>query len=726
MSKEKKLATFRKDYSIMERYRERIDYSDLKDEELKLLVNDLKKEASFKIPVYHIDELTSEYLQFVAKAIALINEVIYRKLDISLFPTQVKAALAMHKGIVVNMDTGEGKTLAGLVSAFLNVLFEKKVFIVTANDYLSKRDCEQARPIIEFLGFKVSSTFEEINKKEIYNSDIIYTTSSSLISDFLKSLTAEKKEDVFMVYPTQTNLKDNKFVFKNCVAIIDEIDYVLLDEGNSIQSISNPVNTDKVFLKEIMDFAKKLDDSCLECDNSNQYYLSEIGLKKVCNYLEVNSLNYFTNEFREWRVGLIAAINALKKYHINDDYIVKNSSVLLIDKVSGRVKENARLPKGIHQMLELKEGVEVKDDLKGSGSIVSSLFYKTFEMMTGMSGTIKSDEDEMFETFGKYVVEVRSPRLRQRYDHSDVICQNQADKMCKIISRIKSCHEKGQPILCVVANIKQGEELFNILKKKNIKASLLSAKNHEQEAEIIANSGVKGNVTIATIMAGRGVDIITNKEVQELGGLFVLGCSKFHSLRIDNQFRGRTGRQGAPGETEFYVSLDDEIAKGLANKMSALAFAQEKFARARKTNDDVYESDFGMNKILDVYENAQREKERENRRVRKFIYDTLYNTSYEFLTLHAQRCQMLFFEGTHKDILLNRLHVSKWNEEKELKFAEIIKENWLSFYESDREIQRQIFNKHGYTTKGLLEYRISNAQRWHEMLDKLRNKAISL
>ncbi len=482
------------------------------------------------------------------EAFAVVREAADRRTGKRPFFVQICGGIAIHGGNIAEMKTGEGKTLTAVMPAYLNALSGEGVHIVTVNEYLARRETEgEIGELFRFLGLTVGLNIRDLTsdeKKEVYACDIVYSTNAELGFDYLR--------DHMAIYAKDMVMRPLNF------AIIDEVDSILIDEARTPLIISGgSKNTANLYVQADR-FAKFLSDEDYEIDIEDQTVaLSVAGIEKAQKMFNIDNLYDIKH------VTLVHHINnALKANYImsNDkEYMVSEGEVLIIDQFTGRILKGRQFNEGLHQALEAKEGVQIKQETITLATITYQNFFRMYKKLSGMTGTAKTEEEEFINIYNMYVVEIPTNKPVIREDATDLIFVSTDAKFDYLLLEIKERHALGQPILVGTISVETSEIVSKKLKKAGIQHNVLNAKNHEREAEIIAHAGEKGAVTIATNMAGRGTDIKLNPEVIELGGLAVLGSERHESRRIDNQLRGRSGRQGDPGYTRFYLSADDEL-----------------------------------------------------------------------------------------------------------------------------------------------------------------------
>ncbi len=485
------------------------------------------------------------------EAYAVVREAAYRVIQKKPYFVQVCGAIAIHGGNISEMKTGEGKTLTAVMPAYLNALSGDGVHIVTVNEYLAQREVDgEIGQVFRFLGLTVGLNIRDLSrqeKREQYMCDILYSTNSELGFDYLRDNMAVREED--LVQTRGLNY-----------AIIDEVDSILIDEARTPLIISGGAKQSAVSYQGADQFVKSLSDEDYEIDiESRTIQLLESGVAKAEQRFNLKSLYELEN------VSLVHRINnALKANYIftnGVEYMVQDGEVVIIDSFTGRVLKGRQYSEGLHQAIEAKEGVEIKQETVTVATITYQNFFRMYKKLSGMTGTAKTEEEEFRNIYNMYVVEVPTNKPILRQDMPDLLYSSMEAKLTALVKEIKERHSKGQPILVGTVSVDSSEIISRLLQKEGIKPEVLNAKNHAREADIVAVAGQKGAVTIATNMAGRGTDIKLGEGVRELGGLCVLGTERHESRRIDNQLRGRSGRQGDPGYSRFYTSSEDDLLK---------------------------------------------------------------------------------------------------------------------------------------------------------------------
>jgi preprotein translocase subunit SecA len=514
-------------------------YKSLKDEDFKRLTNEFRQRYS---DGETLDDLLIE-------AFALVREASIRVTGLEPYPVQIQGAYVIHHGNIAEMKTGEGKTLTAVMPAYLNALSGEAVHIVTVNEYLARRESDgEIGDLFRFLGLTVGLNIRDLSpsqKREAYNCDIMYSTNSELGFDYLRDHMVVHKNDMVQ----HRGLR---------YAIIDEVDSILIDEARTPLIISGGARETRNLYQAADRFAKSVREDEYEIDiESKTIELLPKGIERAEQVFKIENLYELKN------VSLLHHINnalrANKLMFRDKEYVVQDGEVLIVDQFTGRILRGRQFSEGLHQALEAKENVEIKKETITVATITYQNFFRMYAKLSGMTGTAKTEEEEFREIYNMNVVEIptNAPVIRQ--DAVDMLFATADAKYRALIKEVKERHEKGQPILIGTIAVETSELLSRMLREERIKHEVLNAKNHAREAEIVLNAGQKGAVTIATNMAGRGTDIKLGEGVVELGGLAVIGSERHESRRIDNQLRGRSGRQGDPGYSRFYLSADDEL-----------------------------------------------------------------------------------------------------------------------------------------------------------------------
>lgn len=567
----------------------------------------------------------------LVEVFALVREAAFRVLGMKHYDVQIIGGIILHQGRVAEMKTGEGKTLVAALPAFLNALTGDGVHIVTSNEYLAKRDCEEIGKIHEFLGLTTGVITHDMNseeRREIYKRDIVYGTNSEIGFDYLKDNMVKSKED-----RVQRGLN---------YVIIDEIDSILIDEARTPLIISGEGTEATEYYIEIDEFVKRLEkDKDFEVDEKKRAVtLTEQGIEKVEKHFKVE--NYADLQNINLQHHIVQAMNANYTMVKDVDYIIsKDDEILIVDIGTGRIMEGRRFSDGLHQAIEAKEGVDIQEESETMATITLQNLFRLYKKLSGMSGTVNTEEKEFRDIYSMDVIVIPTNKKIQRIDQKDKVYADIKSKYYAIVEDIIKTHRTGQPVLVGTSSIQKSEDISAILKRKNIRHNVLNAKNHELEAEIVKRAGEKGAITIATNMAGRGTDIKLSKEVYDLGGLKVIGTEKHDSRRVDNQLRGRSGRQGDIGESIFYVSLEDDIVKN---------YISGKYKKAVKKLEKNSDGEIDYIVAKRAVKNAQKAIEGDNFEGRKNIvgYDDVIDKQRKII--YAQRNKVLDSEDIQKDI----------------------------------------------------------------------------
>jgi preprotein translocase subunit SecA len=545
---------------VIKRYNSELINIPSLEEEMKILSDQEIKDRSDNLRKNYSEK--NDNSEFIAEGISIVREVAERTVKLRPFDTQILGALALYKGNIAEMGTGEGKTLVAVLACYLNVVKGDKVHVVTVNDYLAMRDSEFAREILEFLNITVGcnvSGLTDDEKKVIYSSDVIYGTNSEFGFDYLKDNLISNPENKL-----QTGLE---------YCLIDEVDSILIDEARTPLVISGSIEGSSDMYVELSQVISKLDEKFVtisEKDNSVQ--LNEDGFIEIEEMLrDKGILEEGKGLFASESLHIMHCLNAtLRAYFVikkDVDYLIKNSEILIIDEYTGRAMEGRRWSNGIHQALEAKEGLDIQPENETIASITYQNYFRIYKTLSGMTGTANTEATEFLDIYGLNVVCIPPNKPTKRNDQNDRMYPSKEAKYRAIIEDIKATNKIGQPLLIGTPSVEISEEISNRLKKVKIKFNLLNAKNHKLEAKIISEAGCVGAITIATNMAGRGTDIKLGKSQQEKediikrGGLRVIGVERQDNRRLDNQLRGRSGRQGDPGSSCFYVSPEDSLLR---------------------------------------------------------------------------------------------------------------------------------------------------------------------
>ena len=614
-----------------------VDAIEALDEKMQALSDDelRAKTQEFK------DRLTAgETLDdLLVEAFAVVREAADRVLHMKPYRVQLMGGIVLHQGRIAEMKTGEGKTLVSTLPAYLNALEGKGVHIVTVNDYLAERDANWMGQVHRFLGLSVGVILNEYNnadRKAAYNCDITYITNNELGFDYLR--------DNMVMYKKDLVQRDLHY------AIVDEVDSVLIDEARTPLIISGQGTKSTDLYKACDVLAQNMergtsdgelskidaimgvdieeDGDFLVNEKDKQIMLTAEGVKKVEEFFHIKNLANPKN--LEIQHNVILALRAHNLMFKDKDYVVKDGEVLIVDEFTGRIMPGRRYSDGLHQAIEAKEHVEIKDESRTLATITFQNFFNKYDKKAGMTGTAKTEEKEFIDIYGMDVVEIPTNKPVARIDHEDSVYLTKKEKLNAVVEEIEKTHKIGQPVLVGTVNIAVSEELSSLLAKKEIKHSVLNAKFHKFEAEIISHAGEKGAVTIATNMAGRGTDIKLGEGVTELGGLKIIGTERHESRRIDNQLRGRAGRQGDPGESKFYLSLEDDLMR---------LFGSEKMMKVYKALKVPEGHEIQDKSVSKQIEKAQKRIESNNFGIRRSLldYDKVNNEQREEIYKERRR-----------------------------------------------------------------------------------------
>ena len=607
----------------------RPEMQSLTDEELRGKTEEFKKRLQNGET---LDDLLPE-------AYAVVREGAKRSLNMEHYRVQLIGGIILHQGRIAEMRTGEGKTLVSTLPAYLNALEGKGVHIVTVNDYLAHRDAEWMGQVHRFLGLTVgvvlnSMTPEE--RREAYNCDITYVTNNELGFDYLR--------DNMVVYKKQLVLRDLHY------AIIDEVDSVLIDEARTPLIISGQSGKstrlyeacdilarqmkrgeDVAELSKIdamMGVVQEETGDFIVNEKDKVINLTEAGVEKVERFFQID--NFADPENLEIQHNIILALRAHNLMFRDKDYVVKDDQVLIVDEFTGRIMPGRRYSDGLHQAIEAKEHVKVKRESKTLATITFQNFFNLFAKKAGMTGTALTEEREFRDIYGMDVIEIPTNRPVARVDHQDAVYKTKKEKLHAIVQAVEEAHAKGQPVLVGTITIEASEEISDMLKRRGIQHKVLNAKFHELEAEIVADAGIHGAVTIATNMAGRGTDIKLDEEAKAAGGLMIIGTERHESRRIDNQLRGRAGRQGDPGESKFYISLEDDVMR---------LFGSERLINMFNTLGIPEGQEIQHKMLSNAIESAQKKIETNNYGVRKNLleYDRVMSEQREIIYSERRR-----------------------------------------------------------------------------------------
>ena len=627
---------FDHEYKELNRFKKIADQVVALDEEMTSLSD---KELSSKTQEFKDRLANGETLDdILVEAFAVAREAAFRILGEKHYYVQILGALAIHYGNIAEMKTGEGKTLTAVLPAYLNALTGKGVHIVTVNEYLAERDANWMGNIHRFLGLTVGVNKRELSpkeKQEAYACDILYSTNNEIGFDYLRDNMVVRKED-----RVQRHLN---------FAIVDEVDSILIDEARTPLIISGGTFKSASLYKEADFFAKSLkkeQDYTLD-EKSRAVTLTDDGVKKAEKYFKLDNLFSLDNSNLLHFINQALRGNYAMKRDV--DYVVQDDQVVIVDSFTGRLMPGRAFSEGLHQALEAKEGVTINEETKTLATITFQNLFRMYDKLSGMTGTAKTEEEEFRNTYNMYVIEIPTNVPVIRVDAADLLYATKAAKYKAIVNEIERRYNLGQPVLVGTIAIETSELISDLLKKRHIPHEVLNAKNHAREAEIIANIGQHKSVTIATNMAGRGTDIKLSDEVRALGGLCVIGTERHESRRIDNQLRGRSGRQGDPGFTQFFVSMEDDLmvrfgADRIKNMMLSMGF-DDQAIRSRTFTNSVSQ--------------AQARVEGNNFDIRKQLlqYDDVVNEQRNII--YARRNEILDAESIHDTVLVSiKNHIS--------------------------------------------------------------------
>ncbi len=620
---------FDNEYKELERFKKIADeinaldgeYSKLTDSELAAKTNEFKKRL----------ESGATLEDILIEAFATAREAAYRCVQMKPFYVQILGGLAIHYGNIAEMKTGEGKTLTCVLPAYLNALTGKGVHIVTVNEFLSTRDSEWMGSIFRFLGLTVGLNLREKSpkeKQEAYNCDILYTTNNELGFDYLRDNMVVKKE--------------NRVQRELNYCIVDEVDSILIDEARTPLIISGGVMQSANLYVQADNFVKTLkeNEDYVKDEKTRSINLTDEGSSKCEKKFGLDNLYDIANTALVHYVNQALKANYFMKKDV--DYVVQDGEVIIVDQFTGRLMKGRAFSEGLHQAIEAKEGVKIQQETKTLATITFQNYFRMYKKLAGMTGTAKTEEEEFRNIYNMYVISIPTNKPVIRIDETDLLYPGKQGKYNAIVRVIEEKHKLGQPVLVGTIAIETSELISNMLTKKKIKHEVLNAKNHAREAEIIAHAGEKGAVTIATNMAGRGTDIKLGEGVKELGGLCVIGTERHESRRIDNQLRGRSGRQGDPGYTQFFVSFEDDLL---------VRFGSDRYRGTLENLGFTGDQAIRNKMFAKSVETAQKRVEGNNFDIRKQLlnYDDVMNTQREII--YAKRNEILDSESIHEMIL---------------------------------------------------------------------------
>ena len=602
--------------------------NDLEEEMKKLSDEDLKgKTLEFRERLSNGETLDD----ILPEAFAVVREASVRVFDKRHFDEQLMGGMVLHQGRISEMKTGEGKTLVATLPAYLNGLSEEGVHVVTVNDYLAKTQSEEMGELYSFLGLTTGVIIHDLNndqRREAYAADITYGTNNEFGFDYLR--------DNMVVYKEERVQRGLNF------AIVDEVDSILIDEARTPLIISGQGEKSTEFYKVADYFAKKLvaEKDFTRDEKANAVMLTDEGVRKaevtfkIENYADAENI-----ELQHYVTQSLKANFAMRK---DKDYMVKDGEVIIVDEFTGRLMEGRRYSDGLHQAIEAKENVKIARESKTLATITFQNYFRMFKKLAGMTGTALTEENEFREIYGLDVIVIPTHKPVARIDNPDLVFSSELGKFKAVVSEIEKVHAKGQPVLVGTVSVEKSELASSLLNKKGIPHQVLNAKFHEQEAEIISHAGEFGMVTIATNMAGRGTDIKLGEGVVEVGGLKIIGTERHESRRIDNQLRGRSGRQGDPGESTFFISLEDDLMR---------IFGSEKIQGVVEKLGLQEEEAIESKMVSKAIENAQKKVEGNNFDIRKQLlgYDDVMNIQRG--VIYKQRSEVLEGEDVKEEVL---------------------------------------------------------------------------
>jgi len=597
------------------------EYEKLTDKQLQHKTEEFKKEL----------EKGKTLDDILVDAFATVREAAKRVINEKPFYTQVLGALAIHYGNIAEMKTGEGKTLTSVMPAYLNALTGEGVHIITVNEYLASRDAAWMGQIFEFLGLTVGTNLRDLSpaeKRERYNCDVLYSTNNEIGFDYLRDNMVVRKED-----RVQRPLN---------FAIVDEVDSVLIDEARTPLIISGGAmhsNNQYMDAQRFVRDLKENEDFIID-EKTKSINLTDEGSKKCEKFYGIDNMYDIKYSALVHHINQALRANFTMKNEV--DYVVQDGKVVIVDQFTGRLMQGRAFSEGLHQAIEAKEGVKINEETKTLATITFQNLFRMYKKLSGMTGTAKTEEEEFRNIYNMYVIQIPTNKPVIRKDMADLIFATKQDKYNAIIKEIKERHATGQPVLVGTIAIETSELISNMLKKERIKHEVLNAKNHAREAEIIAKAGEIGSVTIATNMAGRGTDIKLGEGVKELGGLCVIGTERHESRRIDNQLRGRAGRQGDPGYTQFFVSFEDDLM---------VRFGTDRFKDLLQAAGLGTTINLRSKTMTRNVESAQKKVEGNNFDIRKSLlqYDDVMGRQREIM--YERRNEILDSDSIHESII---------------------------------------------------------------------------
>ena len=620
---------FNSEYKELKRFENLADQIIALDEEMKNLKDKdfSKKTEEFKNRLQNGETLDD----VIVEAFALAREAAYRTINEKAYYVQLLGGLAIHYGNIAEMKTGEGKTLTTILPAYVNSLTGEGVHVVTTNEYLSSRNAEWMKPVYDLLGVSVGVNLREMSaqeKRDAYNKDILYSTNNEIGFDYLRDNMVVRKEERV------------QRPFNYC--IIDEVDSILIDEARTPLIISGGKFNSKNLYVDADRAVKKLkenEDYDIDVKTKN-VSLTEDGSKKIEKIFNLKNLYDLDNTALVHHLN--QALKANYGFKKDVDYVVQEDEVIIVDQFTGRLMHGRQFSEGLHQAIEAKENVTINTETKTMATITFQNLFRMYKKLSGMTGTAKTEEEEFRNIYNMYVIEIPTNKEVIREDYADLVYATSKGKYEAIIRYVSEIHKTGEPILIGTISVEANEYLSSLLKKAGLKHEVLNAKNHEREAEIIAKAGEIGAITLATNMAGRGTDIKLGEGVKELGGLCVIGTERHESRRIDNQLRGRAGRQGDPGKSQFFVSFEDDLMRRFGTDrikmmLTSLGIDETQAIRSKTLTKSI--------------ETAQKKVEGNNYDIRKTLldYDNVLNEQREII--YNRRNEILEQESIHENIL---------------------------------------------------------------------------
>jgi len=621
-------------------------FGDPNEKELKRLQPIVEKINSYEPDILKLNdgELKNKTLEFkerlnkgealddiLPKVFAVVREVAKRVTGMRPFDVQLIGGIVLHQGKIAEMATGEGKTLVATMPAYLNALSGNSVHIVTVNDYLAKRDRYWMGGIYEFLGLKVGLIQHDMRideRKKAYQADITYGTNNEFGFDYLRDNMAVRLEDVVQ----------RGYDF----AIVDEVDSILIDEARTPLIISGPSDESTKIYQQVNRIATRLQEEIdyKIYEKEKTVALTEVGVSRIEGLLQIKNL--YDEKNMNVQHHIIQALKAQRLFKRDVDYIVKNGEVIIVDEFTGRLMFGRRYSDSLHQAIEAKEGVVIAGENQTLATITFQNYFRLYKKISGMTGTAKTEEEEFIHIYNLSVVVIPPNKKLIRYNYTDVIYRAEREKFKAVIKEIVEVHKMGRPILVGTVSIDRSETLSRLLKKENIGHNVLNAKNHEREAEIIAQAGQGKNVTISTNMAGRGTDIVLGEGIAKLGGLHVVGTERHESRRIDNQLRGRSGRQGDPGSSRFFLSLEDDLMR---------LFGSDKISGIMEKLGMEEDVPIEHTLVTRSIESAQKKVEGRNFEIRKQLLDFDNEMEYQRKVIYEQRRMVLESKDVKEHIL---------------------------------------------------------------------------